>query len=143
MTTNIFANPPAQGAYNGFNMPAPTAPLPYIPSLPTPNVPLMTQTEMWNQMQQMQREIESLKAGKAAETQIADIEKQLVGTQKGREYLRMKQEGAVGILVKWALQNPIIAQDMQKFLDGWKDKASEYLNNLESSKKSQTQGVDK
>lgn len=103
----------------------------------------MSPADMWNQMQKMQQEIESLKATQATGTQLADIEKQLGSTPKGREYLRMKQEGAVGILIKWALQNPVISQDMQKFLDNWKEKASEYLNNLESSKKNQTQGTDK
>lgn len=91
------------------------------------NNPFMQQ--MAQQMMPQQQTLESrvAKLESAISKQPDDLEKRLAETDAGCKYLRAKYDGAVQVLIEFALANPLMAQRMNAFLDGWKKDAQAFL----------------
>ena len=67
--------------------------------------------------------------------EIGTLEKQLLDTPKGAMYLDIRRDGILEILTRHALRNPDTAEETKSFLEGWQNKASEYLKIVNAEEK--------
>ena len=75
--------------------------------------------------------LEARLAEKDASTAV-DLDKALVNTPGGGDYLRARYDGITKILTEWALVNPMLSQKVTAFLDGWRAQAQAFLDKKEA-----------
>lgn len=84
--------------------------------------PLQEMADLQEKVTQLEKQL-SEKSTK----EIVSVEKLLLDTPDGASYLNIRRDGIMEILTRYALRNPDTAAETRAFLDGWQNKAEEYL----------------
>lgn len=126
------------------NIHFPTNPFPFQPSnsampgFPPVPVPMMQQQPMMSQEQKIQElenkiaDLQKKLSNKSSED-VTSIESRLKSSPEYANYMALKQEGVLNILMNAALKHPETASEMESFLTKWKEKATAHLDTLKKS----------